>query len=93
MPSDTEDEAHATPRTPTQSEGHANGRDADESVPRTPISDDESSDEDAEVEDDDDEDQDDEPKLKYNRLTERLSPVYRNGDSTSSFLVSGDKVV
>lgn len=37
--------------------------------------------------------QEDEPKLKYHRLTASLSAVYRNGDSTSSFLVEGDKMV
>ena len=50
-----------------------------------------------EEEDDDDDDDDDneveEPKLKYARLTEYLSGVYRNGDATSTFLVSGDKMV
>ena len=43
-----------------------------------------------EIEDDLDED---EPRLKYQRLTGNLGPVYRNGDSTSCFLVSGDKMV
>ena len=40
-----------------------------------------------------DEDEEDEPKLKYERLTGNLGAVYRNGDATSSFLVSGDKMV
>lgn len=44
------------------------------------------------VEEDEDE-EDKEPNLKYTRLTPRLSSVYRNGDSTSSFQVSGDKMV
>ena len=43
-------------------------------------------------EDEQDEDED-EPKLKYHRLTGSLSSVYRNGDATSCFLVSGDKMV
>ncbi|KXJ89989.1 putative vacuolar assembly protein [Microdochium bolleyi] len=41
----------------------------------------------------DEEDEDDEPKLKYARLTQHLSAVYRNGDATSSFLVAGDKMI
>ncbi|KAL9063881.1 MAG: hypothetical protein Q9157_008045 [Trypethelium eluteriae] len=44
-------------------------------------------------EDEDDDGGEDEPKLKYNRLTGSLGTVYRNGDATSSFLVSGDKMV
>jgi hypothetical protein len=47
-----------------------------------------------EVEEDGEQDEDeDEPKLKYHRLTGSLSSVYRNGDATSCFLVSGDKMV
>ena len=47
-----------------------------------------------EVEEEGDQDEDeDEPKLKYHRLTGSLSSVYRNGDATSCFLVSGDKMV
>ncbi|KAI0007156.1 hypothetical protein F4779DRAFT_629326 [Xylariaceae sp. FL0662B] len=49
-----------------------------------------------EEEDDDDEDEDeedDEPKLKYARLTQHMSGVYRNGDATSTFLVAGDKMI
>jgi hypothetical protein len=34
-----------------------------------------------------------EPQLKYHRLTPNLSSVYRSGDATSCFLVSGDKMV
>ncbi|KAI1817688.1 hypothetical protein GGS20DRAFT_483371 [Poronia punctata] len=53
-----------------------------------------SDDEDDEDDDDDeDEEEDDEPKLKYARLTQHLGPVYRNGDSTSAFLVAGDKMI
>ena len=45
-------------------------------------------------EDDEDEIEEEiEPRLKYNPLTRNLSGVYRNGDATSSFLVSGDKMV
>lgn len=44
----------------------------------------------AEEEDDEEER---EPTLKYTKLTSHLSSVYRNGDSTSSFHLSGDKLV
>lgn len=44
-------------------------------------------------EDDDEEEQDDEPRLKYSRLTGSLGAAYRSGDSTSSFLLAGDKMV
>ena len=46
-----------------------------------------------EEEEEEDEDADEEPKLKYNRLTSSLGPIYRNGDATSTFLVAGDKMV
>jgi hypothetical protein len=46
-----------------------------------------------EDEEDDADGVEDEPKLKYHRLTPNLSSVYRSGDATSSFLVSGDKLV
>jgi hypothetical protein len=42
---------------------------------------------------DDDGGEDDEPKLKYHRLTPSLSSLYRGGDATSAFIVSGDKMV
>ena len=45
------------------------------------------------MDDDDDDVGAEEPRLKYVRLTERLGGVYRNGDATSTFLVSGDKMV
>jgi hypothetical protein len=44
-------------------------------------------------EEEDDEGQDEEPKLKYSRLTGSLGAVYRAGDSSSAFLVAGDKMV
>ncbi|KAI0974676.1 hypothetical protein F4678DRAFT_420481 [Xylaria arbuscula] len=50
-------------------------------------------DEEEEDDEDEDEDEDDEPRLKYARLTPHLGPVYRNGDSTSAFLVAGDKMI
>lgn len=43
--------------------------------------------------DDEEEGQDEEPKLKYSRLTGSLGAVYRAGDSSSAFLVAGDKMV
>ncbi len=46
-----------------------------------------------EEEEDEEEEEDDEPRLKYAILTQSLKPVYRNGDSTSTFLVAGDKMV
>ena len=39
------------------------------------------------------EDEDEEPRLKYASLTKNLKSVYRNGDATSAFLVSGDKMI
>ena len=39
------------------------------------------------------EEEDEEPRLKYASLTKHLTPVYRNGDATSTFLVAGDKMV
>ncbi|KAF2968202.1 hypothetical protein GQX73_g5398 [Xylaria multiplex] len=50
-------------------------------------------DDDEEEEDDDDDEDEDEPRLKYARLTQHLGAVYRNGDSTSAFLVAGDKMI
>ncbi|OJJ76123.1 hypothetical protein ASPBRDRAFT_51785 [Aspergillus brasiliensis CBS 101740] len=37
--------------------------------------------------------EDEEPRLKYSYLTKHLGAVYRNGDATSSFLATGDKMV
>lgn len=42
---------------------------------------------------DDDDDEEEEPRLKYANLTRNVSPLYRNGDATSTFLVAGDKMV
>ena len=39
------------------------------------------------------EEEDTEPRLKYSRLTSSLASVYRSADSTSAFVVSGDKMV
>lgn len=49
--------------------------------------------EDEEHESEEESDEEDEPKLKYARMTPNLSAVYRNGDATSTFLVTGDKMV
>ena len=46
-----------------------------------------------EVSEEEDEDEEEEPRLKYGTLTKHLSPVYRNGDATSTFMVAGDKMV
>jgi hypothetical protein len=46
-----------------------------------------------EVEEEGEQEEEDEPRLKYHRLTGSLNSVYRSGDATSSFLVSGDKMV
>ncbi|KAJ9651013.1 Vacuolar protein sorting-associated protein 41 [Neophaeococcomyces mojaviensis] len=47
--------------------------------------------------DDDDEEEEEEeeeePRLKYAPLTKNLGMVYRNGDATSTFMVSGDKMI
>lgn len=43
--------------------------------------------------DEEDEEEEEEPKLKYAKLTGSLANVYRNGDSTSTFLAAGDKMV
>ncbi|EXJ84990.1 hypothetical protein A1O3_05665 [Capronia epimyces CBS 606.96] len=49
--------------------------------------------EDADEEDEEeDEEDEEEPRLKYATLTRNLSPLYRNGDATSTFLVAGDKM-
>lgn len=54
---------------------------------------DDEEDDEEEEDDDDEEEEDEEPRLKYARLTPHLSPVYRNGDATSSFLTAGDKMI
>lgn len=43
--------------------------------------------------DNDEEEEEREPILKYTKLTSHFANVYRNGDSTSAFLVTGDKLV
>jgi len=44
-------------------------------------------------EDEDEDEEDREPNLKYTRLTSSVASLYRNGDSTSAFAVTGDKMV
>lgn len=46
-----------------------------------------------EAEADEEEEEEEEPRLEYASMTKRLTPVYRNGDATSTFLVAGDKMV
>jgi hypothetical protein len=46
-----------------------------------------------ELTDEDEDEEEEEPKLKYAKLTGSLANVYRNGDSTATFLVAGDKMV
>jgi hypothetical protein len=55
--------------------------------------DEEGGEEDEDEDDEEDDEEDEEPLLKYARLTQHLSAVYRNGDATSAFLVAGDKMV
>ncbi|KAK3679111.1 Vacuolar protein sorting-associated protein 41, partial [Vermiconidia calcicola] len=62
--------------------------DGAETARRKSVTDDEGTEE-----EDDEEEDDDEPKLKYTKLTDSLTNVYRNGDSTSAFTVAGDKMV
>jgi len=50
-------------------------------------------DEKVQEEDEDDDEEDREPNLKYTRLTSSVASLYRNGDSTSAFAVTGDKMV
>ncbi|KAI1324492.1 hypothetical protein F5Y16DRAFT_380770 [Xylariaceae sp. FL0255] len=64
-------------------------RDDDEDDER----DDQHEDDDEDDDDDDDDEEEEEPRLKYARLTQHLAAVYRNGDSTSAFLVAGDKMI
>lgn len=45
-----------------------------------------------ESEDDEEDEEEEEPQLKYATLTKSVSPIYRNGDATSTFLVAGDKM-
>lgn len=53
---------------------------------------DEDEDDDSTEGEEDEDEEDEEPRLKYAMLTRNLSSLYRNGDATSSCLVSGDKM-
>jgi hypothetical protein len=53
---------------------------------------DESEDDEDEDEEEEEEEEEEEPRLKYATLTKSVSPLYRNGDATSTFLVAGDKM-
>ena len=46
-----------------------------------------------EEEEEEEEEEDDEPQLKYASLTKSQASIYRNGDATSAFMVTGDKMV
>ncbi|KAI1126992.1 hypothetical protein F5Y10DRAFT_201926 [Nemania abortiva] len=71
----------------------AEAEDDDEDDEEDEDEDEDDDEEEVEEEDDEEEEEDDEPRLKYARLTQHLLPVYRNGDSTSAFLVAGDKMI
>lgn len=47
---------------------------------------------DEDPDEDEGEDEEEEPHLKYATLTKSVSPLYRNGDATSTFMVTGDKM-
>jgi hypothetical protein len=93
--------AAAAPPILTAAHATSMAAEATEEEPRTPLRDqsqlekvDSNGRESGEEDSDDDEDaEDEEPKLKYNRLTSNLLPLYRNGDATSTFVVAGDKMV
>lgn len=73
-----------------QGVGEASDDDDDDGDSEEEEDEDEGDDEDDE---DDEDEEDEEPKLKYARLTQHLGGLYRNGDATSTFVVSGDKMV
>ncbi|RYP89564.1 hypothetical protein DL770_004285 [Monosporascus sp. CRB-9-2] len=73
--------------------GNGKGREKAEGVDEEAEEDDEDEDDDEDDAEDSDEEEEEEPKLKYARLTQHLNAVYRNGDATSAFLVTGDKMV
>jgi hypothetical protein len=88
MAADPEEDAATTPTAPEPSTPHRQTqrpRAATETSVRTVRT------EGTDATDDTDE-EDEEPRLKYSRLTGNLAGCYRS-DSTSSFLVAGDKMV
>lgn len=74
--------------TPRVTQNVEDGEDEDEEEEEE-----EEEEDDEEEEEDDDEDEDEEPRLKYARLTQNMSGLYRNGDATSTFVVGGNKMV
>lgn len=68
----------------------ARGSEAEQSISNDNQEDEEEYEEEDEEED---EDEDEEPRLKYASLTKSITPLYRNGDATSAFLVAGDVMV
>jgi hypothetical protein len=94
-------QSSAAPSLSTAAHVSSMAAEATEDEPRTPSRDqphlekvDSNGKESVQEDSDDDEDaEDEEPKLKYNRLTSNLLPLYRNGDATSTFVVAGDKMV
>ena len=88
----------STPKNPSpgvrlQEQLEHHGSDRNQSGVEDEDDDSEQSDEDDQEEGHDEDEEDDEPKLKYARLTQHIGGIYRNGDATSTFLVSGDKMV
>ncbi|KAF2641393.1 hypothetical protein P280DRAFT_469016 [Massarina eburnea CBS 473.64] len=70
---------------------HEHGHEAGNSTQSAGRDEEEEEEEEGEGEESDGDDE--EPKLKYTRLTSSLGPMYRNGDSTSTFMVAGDKMI
>jgi hypothetical protein len=100
MASDSDDDQDDNLATPTAVTNAPSTPIKQTAPPAQEGSDGEEGDGDGDGDDDDDDDEDadddgpnDEPKLKYTRLTSSLGAVYRSGDSTSSFMVAGDKMV
>jgi hypothetical protein len=88
MASDIDEDQDGNLATPTASEHPP----STPSKPAAPSVDEDDND-DSDSEDEENDAQNEEPKLKYTRLTASLGAVYRSGDSTSSFMVAGDKMV
>ena len=57
-----------------------------------PVHDPSDEDEEDDTSDGGSDEEEEEPRLKYANLTRNVSPLYRNGDATSAFVVSGDKM-
>ncbi|KAG6038801.1 hypothetical protein E4U41_003665 [Claviceps citrina] len=80
-PSEAEDEDDEDDVEQDEGEGEGEGEDEGED------------DDDDDEEEEDDDDEDEEPRLKYARLTQNLTGLYRNGDATSAFIVGGNKMI